>query len=97
MRGERREHNCQRLKDLTLVALETGQFIQGDHKRADRRVVGEVLDVVLLLGDQLMEDLQLGRSGLLVGHDEVVTIVEEPPELAQESVHAIDTLCVPRL
>ena len=35
------------------------------HKRADRRVVGEVLDVVLLLGDQLMEDLQLGREPLV--------------------------------
>ena len=97
MGSERRQQHYKRLQYGAAGGTHGAELIHRNHKCADGGVVREVLYVGLLLADELVQHLQLPGSRFKIAHKEVVLVVEKPPELLQEAVHAVNTLGVPGL
>ena len=84
------------VEDFTRVTLL--QFANGNHECRDAGVVRESLYVARNLLDELMERLLLLGSRRIVGNLPLpCSIVEESPELLEETVASVDTVGVPRL
>ena len=95
MRGKRAQQDGERLQDGTLGAVT--QLVQGNHEGRYGGIVGEGLNVFLLLADELVQGLQLLLRGLLVRHQPLLAVPEQAPELLQEAVYAVNALGIPGL
>ena len=95
--GEGSEEHCQGLKYGTRMALLLRKLVDADHEGGHGGVVAERLDVGRHLLDELVEALERVGRGSVVGHKPLIALPEEAPEAAQEAVHTVDAVGVPRL
>ena len=71
------------------------QFIDRNHECADCRIERECLDVCPDLQYKLVQGLEFVRGRLVIIDNEVVPVIEKPPDSLQKSEHPVDTFCVP--
>ena len=92
-----RHQDTKRLQDGTLAALGVREFVGADHERADRRIEGEALVVLLDFLDGLVQGFPFGLCRFFSGNREVALSIKiEFPELADEAGHALDAVSIPR-
>ena len=81
------------LQHLLVLALLLAQLVHADHEGRDRGVIAEGLYIGRYLLNKLVYALQV----LWCSSTLVESILEEVPELFEEAVTTVDTVCVPRL
>ena len=97
MGSEGRNEDDERLHHLGVLALQGAQLVGGNHEGRDRGVVGELLDVLRDLLDELVERLELFGRGGREGGLGLMGGCHEVPELLEEAVATVDAGHVPGL
>ena len=97
VRREGGEDDDERLEDGALRAFQSAQLVHANHEGADGGIVREVLDIVGHFLNQFVERLELFGSRFAIRHlQRILVAIEQPPELLQETVHAVDAVRIPR-
>ena len=90
------EGNNKLVQDFFLTAFQWEQFIDTNHESTDTCVIRELFNISCNFLNEFMQGFQFFFSGRFIRYQiVVVTVVEQWPELLDETVYTVDTVRIP--